>query len=106
MRDSEIEQWVLREISLAAGSCLKELCVLSVDGVVNLKGTVPRRSDRLAVQQAAERAKGVIQVINSVNLRKRNQVRRRTTITSQPVSVAGTFHLPIQTVLTRSQVAG
>jgi len=75
MRDSEIEQWVLNEIGLTAGR-LKEVCVLSLNGVVSLKGSVQSRVEKLGAHEAAARAKGVVGVINHLNVRKRNSVRR------------------------------
>ena len=105
MRDSEIEQWVINEIRLLTGSRLKELCVFSLNGVVNLKGTVPSRADKLAAQEAAGRAKGVVGVINQLNMRGRNLTRRRASVTSQIVPTSGTFHLPNHTSASSSHVA-
>ena len=95
MRDSEIEQWVLNEINLMTAGRLKEVCVLSLTGVVNLKGTVDSRSERLAAQKAARQAKGVVRVINELNVRNRNRGRRRTS-GSQVLSLSGTLHFPSQ----------
>ena len=83
MRDSEIEQWVLNEIRLTTNGHVKEVCVLSLSGVVSLKGTVQTRADRLAVQKAAERAKSVVRVINYLSVRKRSLVRRRGSVKSR-----------------------
>jgi osmotically-inducible protein OsmY len=102
MRDSEIEQWVLNEIGLTAGGRLKEVCVLSLTGIVRLNGSVDSRADRLAAHEAAARAKGVVGVINRLNVRKRNSIRRRAVVTTQ---VASAFHLPTQKNLGSSQVA-
>ena len=93
MRDSEIEQWVLNEIKLATDGRLKEVCVWSFDGVVNLKGTVHRRADRLTAEKAAAQARGVVAVINQLNVRRRTLVRRRAGVESPIVSVPSTFHL-------------
>ena len=98
MRDSEIEQWVLNEIKLATNGRLKEVCVLALNGVVDLNGTVKSRSDKLAAQTAAERAKGVMEVINHLSLRKRKLVRRRVAAKSQVASVSGSFHFPIRDI--------
>ena len=105
MRDSEIEQWVLREISLTAGGHLKEVCVLSLNGVVNLKGTVPSRADRRATREAAGRARGVVAVINHLSVRKRNLIQRQPGMTSQVAPVAGAFHLPTQETFRSSHLA-
>jgi hypothetical protein len=93
MRDSEIEQWVLKEIRLTTQRCLKELCVFSSNGVVSLKGTVRSRTVKLAVQEAAERAKGVIAVINELNLRPRTLARSRARVKPQVVPATSPFHL-------------
>ena len=105
MRDSEIEQWVLREICLATGGRLKELCVSSVNRVVNLSGTVNNQAERRTVQHAAGRAKGVVKVINLINVRKRSRVRVRSRVKSESLSVSATLHLPIHTSQPSSQVA-
>jgi len=105
MRDSEIEQWVLNEIGLTAGGRLKEVCVLSLNGVVSLKGSIQSRADRLAAHEAAARAKGVVGVINCLSVRKRNLVRRRALVKSQVAPVSPTFHLPSHKNLGSSQVA-
>jgi osmotically-inducible protein OsmY len=92
MRDSEIEQWVLSEIRLRTDGRLKEVCVFSLNGVVNLKGTVPSRADKLATQEAVERAKGVIGVINQLTMRRSNLPRgRRAGVKSQVAPASGTF---------------
>ena len=93
MRDSEIEQWVLNEIRLTTAGRLRELCVFSSEGVVSLKGTVHSCADSLVVHAAAARAKGVIAVINHLNVRKKNLVRRRASVKSQIAGASGTFQL-------------
>ena len=94
MRDSEIEQWVLNEIRAATDGRLKELCVFSLEGVVSLKGTVSGRADSLAAQEAAARSKGVVTVINHLDVRKKNLVRRRAGVKSPVAAVSGTFNWP------------
>ena len=97
MRDSEIEQWVLNEIRLATNGRLKELCVFSANGAVSIRGTVRSRAAKLAVQKAAEQAKGVVVVINQLNLRRRRVADRGTIIINDQVMPAsGTFPLPNQ----------
>src|SRR5580765_7804505 len=110
MRDSEIEQWVLNEIGLTAESRLaesrlKEVCVLSLNGVVSLKGSVQSRADKLATHEAAARAKGVVGVINCLNVRKRDSVQRRTVVKSQIAPVSPIVHLPSHDILGSSQIA-
>lgn len=94
MRDSEIEQRVINEIRLMADGRFKNLCVFSMNGVVNLQGTVQSRADKLAAQAAAERAKGVVGVINQLNMRRRNLARRRARVKSQVVIASSTYHVP------------
>ena len=96
MRDSEIEQWVLKEIRLTTDGRLKELSVWSSNGVVTLKGTVQSRAEKLSAQQAAERAKGVVAVSNQLSLRRRRAPRRGPSVESPVVATAPTFHLPHQ----------
>jgi osmotically-inducible protein OsmY len=94
MRDSEIEQWVLNEIRLMTDGRLKEVCVLSLEGLVQLKGTVPNRADKLAAQNAAQQSRGVVGVINQLHVRRRNLVRRPAAVKSQVVPVPSTFPFP------------
>ena len=105
MRDSEIEQRVINEIKLRTGNRLKDLCVFSLNGVVNLKGTVQCRADRRAVLEAAEQANGVIGVINQLNLRSRNVARRRGAVESQVVSSSSVLPFLSQTAASGSHVA-
>jgi len=105
MRDSVIEQWVLNEIKLATNGRVKEVCVLSLNGVIDLKGTVNGRADRLAAHNAAERAKGVVAVINHLKLRRGNRVRSRIRLKRQVVSASGTFHFANRKGFSSSQVA-
>ena len=102
MRDSEIEQWVLNQIRLTTNGRLRELCVFSLNGVVNLEGTVRSRADKLAVQQAAERANGVVRVINQLNLRRSNRLARRRAAFEGQVS---TFHFPKHKTASSSHAA-
>jgi osmotically-inducible protein OsmY len=106
MRDSEIEQWVLNEIRLVSDGRLKEVCVLSLDGVVNLKGTVPNRPDRRAAQNAAQRATGVVGVINQLHVRRRNVFSHPAPVKSQLASVPSTFPFPDHQDLTSFSLAG
>src|SRR5689334_2539093 len=64
MTDSEIEQWVLRELRFAGNIKSRELCVSSHQGIVTLGGTVPSRISEVAAKRAALRARGVKNVVN------------------------------------------
>ena len=66
--DSEIEQWVLREIGLTSNAS-REICVFSHNGVVTLRGTVKSFDHKLAVGRAAQIAKGVICVIDDLRVK-------------------------------------
>ena len=106
MRDSEIEQWVLNEIKVSTGGRLSEVCVLSVNGVVDLKGTVHSRADRHAVQGAAERSRGVLAVVNRLKVQKSSIApRRRAVVNAKIPTVSGTFHLPTNIPFGSSQAA-
>ena len=66
MRDSEIEQWVLRHLGLLELADSREVCVVSHEGVVTLYGTVAGETAKRAMRRAARVAKGVIAVINNL----------------------------------------
>ena len=68
MRDSEIEQWVLNEIRSMTDGRLRELSVLSTNGVVSLRGTVRSRNQKHAAEMAAGGAKGVSAVISHLQV--------------------------------------
>ena len=67
MRDSEIEQWVLRELARQRNS-YKEICVCATAGIVTLQGTVRTRYERSNAQKAALRARSVTSVVNSLKV--------------------------------------
>ncbi len=67
--DSEIEQWVLRELSLSKKVCSTEICVWACDGVVSLQGSAHSHQDRLAVEEATRRATGVVGVVNELRVK-------------------------------------
>jgi len=69
MTDSEIEQWVLKELRFAGSIESCELCVSSQRGIVTLGGTVPNRTSRVAAKRAALRARGVRSVVNNLRAR-------------------------------------
>ena len=84
MRDSEIEQWVLSEIKNKTHGRLKELCVFSLNGVVKLNGTAHSRADKLAAQAAVERARGVVAVINELNVQRKRVTERGVAVVLVP----------------------
>ncbi len=66
MRDSEIEQWVLRHLRLLELPDSREVCILSRKGIVTLNGTVANQMSKLAMHGAARNVRGVIAVINNL----------------------------------------
>ena len=48
--DSEIEQWVLRALSLSGKICSREVCVFACDGVVSLRGSAESSKDKVAIE--------------------------------------------------------
>ena len=85
--DSEIEQWVLRELGLEQGVGSLEICVQSRDGVVTLNGTVPNDANKLAAQHAAHRVVGIAGVVNDIRVKPGSaQMRKRSTtvVPSEP----------------------
>ena len=68
--DREVEQWVLRALSLSEkGRCSPEICVLARDGVVRLRGSARSFEDRSAVVEATRRATGVVGVVNELKVK-------------------------------------
>lgn len=67
--DSEIEQWVLRELSLREQLCSREVCVFARDGVVRLRGSAKSYRDKQAAEEAARRATGVTGVLNEMRVK-------------------------------------
>jgi osmotically-inducible protein OsmY len=68
MRDSEVEQQVLRSLKLDSAIEVREICVESQDGVVTLSGTSPSYHQRSAVHDATLRAPGVRGVVNTIEV--------------------------------------
>ena len=66
MRDSEIEQWVLRHLGLLELADSREVCVVSHEGTVTLYGTVAGKTSKQEMHKAARVAKGVVAVINNL----------------------------------------
>lgn len=67
-RDSEVEQWVLRELSLS-DICSREVTVFARDGVLQLRGSALSNKDKLAIEEAALRATGVVGVLNEIRVK-------------------------------------
>jgi hypothetical protein len=68
MRDSEVEQQVLRSLKLDSAIAGREICVESQDGVVTLSGTAPSYLQRSAVHEATLRAPGVRDVVDAIEV--------------------------------------
>jgi osmotically-inducible protein OsmY len=66
--DSEVEQWVLRELSLSE-ICSREVCVCAREGVVSLRGRAQSEKDKLAIEEATRRAIGVVGVVNELRVK-------------------------------------
>lgn len=83
--DSEIEQWVLRELGSEEKLRSPEICVQSHNGVVTLHGSVPDYANRLAAQHAAYRVVGIAGVVNDIRVKPRSaQTRKRSTPVVRP----------------------
>ena len=67
--DTEVEQWVLRELSLSEKVCSREICVLARDGVVKLQGSAQSDEDKLAIEETICRAAGVVRVVNEMRVK-------------------------------------
>ena len=89
IRDSEIEQWVLRELEFERGLSAKELCVFCVDGIATLSGTVKTDHEKRAAVRGAARAAGVQRVIDNikVNVAAQRMVIRLSFPASAPVEL-------------------
>ena len=68
MRDSEIEQRVLREVHLEQDIGSKEICVFCLNGIVALAGTVLTDRNYRAAEAAARRATGISAVVNKIRI--------------------------------------
>jgi len=90
MRDSEIEQWVLRELGRQQNGNSKEICIYAVEGIVTLKGSVRTRYEKSIVQKAALRAEAVVAVINQLKV-----LRLEPSIKSSKMPVPGNVRLQV-----------
>ena len=88
-RDSEIEQWVLKELSLSREIDSAEICVLSNDGLVTLKGTVYNHHNRHAAGNAARLAPGVLGVLNLLTVTADVAIKQPAELMPEPVFVHG-----------------
>jgi osmotically-inducible protein OsmY len=64
--DSEIEQAVLRELSLNRNIHSREVCVFASQGVVRIKGSARSRADQLAVEESVKRVTDIAGVVNEM----------------------------------------
>jgi osmotically-inducible protein OsmY len=67
--DSEVEQVVLRELSLSENVSSREICVVARDGVVKLQGSAQSDEDKLAIEESIGRAAGVVRVVNEMRVK-------------------------------------
>jgi hypothetical protein len=67
--DSEIEQWVLRELRSSGKVGSREICVFACGEVVTLKGSVQSYKSKLAAEEAAYRVAGVLEIINEIRVK-------------------------------------
>ena len=83
--DSEVEQWVLRALSLSEkGRCSPEICVLARDGVVRLRGSAQSHKDQLAIEEATRRATGVVGVVNEMRVKPSTALIEKVPFTQSP----------------------
>jgi hypothetical protein len=68
MRDSEVEQQVLRSLKLDSAIACREICVESQDAVVTLSGTALSVQQASAVHEATRRAPGVRGVVDKIEV--------------------------------------
>jgi len=64
--DSELEQWVLRELSVRLKLQSRELCIVAHDGVVRVMGSALNDDDKLAIEESVRQANGVLRVVNQI----------------------------------------
>jgi osmotically-inducible protein OsmY len=74
--DSEIEQWVLRELSFRLKLQSREVCISAHDGVVRVMGSAPNNDDKLAIEESVRRANGVVGVVNKIMVKPSTTDRR------------------------------
>jgi hypothetical protein len=90
MRDSEIEQLVLRELGRHGNGNSKEISVCASDGIVTLKGSVRSRYEKSTAQKAARRAGAVTAVVNQLRV-----LRPESSIKASSVPIKNKVRFPI-----------
>jgi len=94
MSDSEVEQWVLRELHFAEQIQSREVCVSAYQGIVTLGGTVPNRTSRVAAKRAALRARGVRSVVNNLCARSSGRPPDSRHVMTKTAAVGATTQSP------------
>ena len=79
--DSEIEQWVLRELRSGEKPGSPEICVQSHDGVVTLNGSVPNDANKSDAEQAACRVVGIVGLVNDIRVKPCSALIRKSSMT-------------------------
>lgn len=90
-RDSEIEQWVLRELLLARNLASQEMCVLASDGVVTLSGSVQNGANKSAAEEAVHHVVGVHSIVNNLKIKAHSSEIRKS---AMPIALLKPF-IPI-----------
>ena len=89
--DSEVEQWVLRELQLRTDINSRELCVFCLRGVATLSGTVKSNREKPAAVKATELAMGVRAVIDNIKV---NEIAQTTVTRPSSKATSGISTLP------------
>ena len=76
--DSEIEQKVLRELSLDERICSREICVLARNGMLSIQGTAQSSEDKLAVEESVKRVTDIAGIVNELVVTKPNSSHEKT----------------------------
>jgi len=88
-KDSQVEQCVLRELQLQS-NISSELCVFCCDGVATVSGTVNDHNEKRAAHRAAQRAPGVLRVVNRIRVSEHEDL----TLSGAASRVVGGIFLP------------
>lgn len=91
--DSEIEQWVLREIGSEKTMRSREICVQSHDGVVRLCGSVPSYANKQTAELAALRVDGVTGLVNDIQFKPLCAATSKTSAAIMPSAQANRYPL-------------
>jgi len=103
-RDSEVEQWVLRELSLREIRS-REVSVFARDGVVRLRGSAQSHKDKLAIEEATRRATGVVGVVNEMRVKPSTALIERAPFTQSPSPDLLTQPIAIQRPVVKTAAA-